>query len=161
MCQQRLTNVNVSMQIGRLNHRCPFLCFMSMASYFRTCKESDASMNIPWFQKSMSKTFMAFSWKHEVQMNKKLKARHQDDLEIANHPRLQHVRIIEHWLLSLFLLQQQKKLELYYFLIELRGPAYVKTAFPTNHQNQRNNDVIFDCSLSKPYMELKLMTFYK
>ena len=43
----------------------------------------------------------------------------------------------------------------------LRGPAYLKTAYPTNHQNQWNNDFIFYCSLSKLYMESKLMTFYK
>ncbi len=39
----------------------------------------------------------------------------------------------------------------------LRGPAYVKTASPTNHQNQWKNDVILDCSLSKPYMKSKLI----
>ncbi len=41
----------------------------------------------------------------------------------------------------------------------LRGPAYVKTAFLTNHQNQWKNDVILDCSLSKPYMVLRLQIY--
>ena len=50
---------------------------------------------------------------------------------------------------------------MYKYHLLLRGPAYVKTSSPTNHQNQLNNDVIIDCSLSKPYMESKLMTFYK
>ena len=33
----------------------------------------------------------------------------------------------------------------------LRGPAHVKTVSPTNYQNHRNNYVILDCSLSKPW----------
>ncbi len=40
------------------------------------------------------------------------------------------------------------------WILSLRGPAYVKTASPTNHQNQWKNDVILDCSLSKSYMVL-------
>ncbi len=31
----------------------------------------------------------------------------------------------------------------------LRGPAYVKTASPTIHQNQWKNDVILDCSFDR------------
>ncbi len=44
-------------------------------------------------------------------------------------------------------------------MVTLRGPAYLKTAFPTNHQNLWKNDVILDCSLSKPYMQSKLITW--
>ncbi len=32
------------------------------------------------------------------------------------------------------------------------GSTYVKTASPTNHQDQSNRDVILDCSLSNPYI---------
>ena len=36
-------------------------------------------------------------------------------------------------------------------ILSLRGPAYVKTESPTIQQNQWKNDVILDCSLSKPF----------
>ena len=34
-------------------------------------------------------------------------------------------------------------------VVALRGPAYIKTASPTNYQYQWNNDAILDCSQSK------------